>query len=153
MHWWCRSFVPSHWHGTIKLLSSDNYFVVSSLVFIHRSNLYIQHQLVAWVLKTKYDNLMWFWIMMTLSNGNSFRVTGPLCGEFIGPGEFPAQRPVTRSFDVFFDQRPNKQLSKQPWGWWFEAPSWSLWRQCNDNWINEWSPIWIVLYRNEAALL
>ena len=33
-----------------------------------------------------------------------------------GPGEFPAQRPVTRSFDVFFDLRPNKRLSKQPWG-------------------------------------
>ena len=31
-------------------------------------------------------------------------------------GEFPAQRPVTRSFDVFFDLRPNKQLSKQWWG-------------------------------------
>ena len=34
------------------------------------------------------------------------------------PGEFPTQRPVTRSFYVFFDQRLNKQLSKQPWGWW-----------------------------------
>ena len=60
-----------------------------------------------------------------------FRVTGPLCGEFTGPGEFLAQRPVTRSFDVFFDLRPNKRLSKQPWGWWFETPSCSLWRQCN----------------------
>ena len=40
---------------------------------------------------------------MTSSNGNIFRVTGPLCGEFTGPGEFPTQRPVTRSFDVFFD--------------------------------------------------
>ena len=70
--------------------------------------------------------------MMTSSNGNIFRVTGPLCGEFTGPGEFPAQRPVTRSFDVFFDLRPNKRLSKQPWGWWFETPSWSLWRQCNE---------------------
>ena len=28
-------------------------------------------------------------------------------------GEFPAQRPVTRGFDVFFDLHPNKQLSKQ----------------------------------------
>ena len=28
-------------------------------------------------------------------------------------GEFPAQRPVTRSFDVFFDLRLNKRLSKQ----------------------------------------
>ena len=35
------------------------------------------------------------------SNGNIFRVTGPLCGEFTGPGEFPTQRGVTRSFDVF----------------------------------------------------
>ena len=25
------------------------------------------------------------------------------------PGEFPTQRPVTRSFDVFFDLRPNKR--------------------------------------------
>ena len=37
------------------------------------------------------------------------------------PGEFPTQRPVTRSFDVFFDLRLNKQLSKQWWGWWFET--------------------------------
>ena len=32
------------------------------------------------------------------------------------PGEFPAQRPVTRSFEVFFDLHPNKPLSKQSWG-------------------------------------
>ena len=29
------------------------------------------------------------------------------------PGEFPTQRLVTRSFDVFFDLRLNKRLSKQ----------------------------------------
>ena len=58
--------------------------------------------------------------MMTSSNENIFRVTGHLCGEFAGPGEFPAQRPVTRSFGIFFDLRPNKRLSKQPWGWSFE---------------------------------
>ena len=46
-------------------------------------------------------------IMMTSSNGNIFRVTGPLCGAFTGPSEFPSQRPVTRSFDVFFDLSPN----------------------------------------------
>ena len=60
--------------------------------------------------------------MMMSSNGNIFRVTGHLCGEFIGPGEFHTQRPVTRSFDVYFDLRPNKRLSKQSWGWWFETP-------------------------------
>ena len=32
-------------------------------------------------------------------------------------GEFPAQRPVTRSFDVFFDRRLNERLSKQSRGW------------------------------------
>ena len=69
--------------------------------------------------------------MMTSSKGNIFRVTGPLCGEFTGPGEFPTQRPVTRSFDVFFDLRLNKRLSKQSWGWWFEMLSCPLWRHCN----------------------
>ena len=46
-------------------------------------------------------------------------------------GEFPSQKPVTRSFDVFFDLRLNKRLSKQSLGWWFETPSRSLWRHCN----------------------
>ena len=69
--------------------------------------------------------------MLTSSNGNMFHVTGLLCGGFTGLGEFPTQRPVTRSFDVFFDLRLNKRWSKQPWGRWFETPSWSLWRQRN----------------------
>ena len=47
------------------------------------------------------------------------------------PGEFPVQRPVTRSFDVFFDLPPNKRLSKQSWGWWFETPSRPLQRHRN----------------------
>ena len=69
--------------------------------------------------------------MMTSSNGNIFHVTGPLCGECTDPGEFPAQRPVTRSIDIFFHLRLNKRLSKQSRGRWFETPPWSLWRQCN----------------------
>ena len=32
-------------------------------------------------------------------------------------GEFPARRPVTRIFDVLFDLRLNKRLSKQSWDW------------------------------------
>ena len=47
------------------------------------------------------------------------------------PGKFPAQRPVTQSFDVFFDLRLNKRLRKQSWGWWFETLSRPLWRHCN----------------------
>ena len=47
------------------------------------------------------------------------------------PGEFPVQRPVTRSFDIFFYLRLNKRLSKQSWGWGFETLSRPLWRHCN----------------------
>ena len=54
--------------------------------------------------------------MMTSSNENIFRVTGPSCGDSPVTGGFPSQRPVTRSFDVFFDLRRNKMLSKQWWG-------------------------------------
>ena len=46
-------------------------------------------------------------------------------------GEFPSQRPVTKSFDDFLDLHLNKWLSKQSWGGWFETPSCSLWRHCN----------------------
>ena len=73
-------------------------------------------------------------IMMTSSNGNIFRATGPLCGEFTG--ELPAQRPVRRSFDVFFALRLIKRLSKHLRGWWFETLSRPLWRHCNGlSWI------------------
>ena len=43
-----------------------------------------------------------FSVLLAICGGNS-----PVTGEF------PAQRPVTRSFDVFFDLRLNKRLSKQ----------------------------------------
>ena len=46
-------------------------------------------------------------------------------------GELPVQTPVTRSFDVFFDLRLNKRLSKQWWDWWFETLSRPLGRHCN----------------------
>ena len=49
-----------------------------------------------------------------------------------GTGEFPTQRPVTRSFHIFFDLRLNKRLSKQWWGWWFETLPRPLWRHRND---------------------
>ena len=48
--------------------------------------------------------------------------------------EFPTQRPVTRSFDVFFDLHLNKRLSKQWRGWWFETPSCPLLRHRNVPW-------------------
>ena len=46
-------------------------------------------------------------------------------------GEFPSQRPVTRSFGVFFDLDLNKRLSKPSRRRWFETPSPLLWRHSN----------------------
>ena len=46
-------------------------------------------------------------------------------------GGFPLHRPVTQSFDVFFDLHWKKRLSKQSRHQWFEMPSCSLWRNCN----------------------
>ena len=65
------------------------------------------------------------------------------------PGDFPKQRPVTRSLDVFFDLRPNKRFSKQSWGWWFETLSCSLWRHCNVvPGIHQWS--WDSPHKGQA---
>ena len=44
-------------------------------------------------------------IMMTSSNGNAFRVIGPLWGNLPFTGGFPSQRLVTWSFGVFFNRR------------------------------------------------
>ena len=90
-----------------------------------------------------------------------------ICVNSLVPGEFPTQRPMTRSFDVFFDLCLNKRLSKQSWGWWFETLSCPLWRQCGtcpsvllsetrckpngwqQSWKydldNIWGPIWVAL--------
>ena len=59
-------------------------------------------------------------------------------------GEFPAQRPVTQSSDIFFDPRLNRWLSKQSWGQWSETPWSSLWRHCNEKGI--W--LWVATYFN-----
>ena len=69
--------------------------------------------------------------MMTSSNGNISASLALCPGNSPATGEFPSQRPVTRSFYVFFHLRLNKRLSKQSWGWWFEMPSHPLWRHCN----------------------
>ena len=49
-----------------------------------------------------------------------------------------SQRPVTQSFDVLFDLRLNKQLSKQSRRQWFEMPSPSLSHHCNGNFYSKY---------------
>ena len=46
-------------------------------------------------------------------------------------GEFALQKPVTGSFDAFFDLRLNKRLSKQSIRQWIETQSRPLWRHGN----------------------
>ena len=69
------------------------------------------------------DNAWWRHQMETFS-----ALLAICAGNSPVPGEFPTQRPVTRSFDVYFDMRPNKRLSKQSLGWWFVTLSHPFWR-------------------------
>ena len=74
--------------------------------------------------------------MMTSSFENISALQA-LCAESSSvTGEFPSQRPVTRSFDVFFDLRHNKRLSKQSRCRWFETPLCPLWRHWNTSWLS-----------------
>ena len=83
-------------------------------------NSFIAQESTAGLLTTWRHQMEAFSALLALCAGNS-----PVTGEF------PAQRPVTRGFDVFFDLCLNKRLSKQSWGWWFQMPLRSLWRHCN----------------------
>ena len=69
-------------------------------------------------------------------------------------GELPAQRPVTRSVDVFFDLRLTKRLSKQWWGWWFETPSCPLWRHRNAVYVcvTDTSTVLSSTYRHQCRV-
>ena len=90
--------------------------------------------MLAWLLRCWYvttllgrkSNTWWRHQMETFS-----ALLAICAGNSLVIGEFPAQRPLTRSFDVFFDLHLNKWLSKQSWGWWFETPLRPLWRHCN----------------------
>ena len=72
---------------------------------------------------------------MTSSNEIFFALLAICAGNQPAPGEFPAQRPVTLSLDIFFDLRLNKPLSKQSWGYWFETQPTPLWRHCNAKYL------------------
>ena len=101
---------PNTWSKTYQYrLSVNQKCSIIVVGMIHATSLWWRHQMET------------FSALLAICAGNS-----PVTGEF------PAQRPVTRGFDVFFDMRPNKRFSKQWRGWWFEMPSRPLWRLCND---------------------
>ena len=85
--------------------------------------------------------------MMTSSNGNNFRVTGPLWGEF------PSQTLVTRFFGVYFDFCLNKRLCKQSRRRWFETLSRSLWRHCNGGYVVSFFRNHVIIHQYPSGLL
>ena len=121
----CRTRTPSHTVGQWKKVTAVTFFRCPTM-----------SQTLPWnshprmprnsTSATQVDCAWWrhqmetFSALLTICAGNS-----PV------PGEFPTQRPVTRSFDVFFDLRLNKRLRKQSWGWWFETLPCPLWRHSN----------------------
>ena len=87
---------------------------------------YYQSAFEKWIVTWWRHQMERFSALLALCAGNS-----PVTGKF------PAQRPTTQSFYVFFDLRLNKWLSEHSWGWWLETLSRSLWRHCNDiKWLS-----------------
>ena len=114
---WCNISMDLQWMGIFEHIS---YKKGLSLVKKNSCSLWDYSPMIS--RKSWWRHQMeTFSALLAISTGNS-----PF------PGGFPAQRPVMRSFDVFFDLCLNKRLSKQPWGWWFETLSCPLWRHCND---------------------
>ena len=104
-HGWCAALVHQQ-HIVDSKTNTDDFYACKSSTF----------QLTWWR-----HQMETFSALLALCAGNSL-VTG----------EFPTERPVTRSFGVLFELRLNKRLSKQSLGWWFEMPSCSSCRHCND---------------------
>ena len=75
--------------------------------------------------------------MMTSSNGNIIRVTGPLCGEFTGHQWIPCTKASEAELWCFLWFAPELTVGKNSWGWWFQTPSRSLWRYCNESYSRE----------------
>ena len=77
-----------------------------------RTNSWSNVFLLAWVSR----NLGTWWRHQM----ETFSALLAICaGNSLVSGEFPTQRPVTQSFDVVFDLRLNKRLSKHWQGWWY----------------------------------
>ena len=107
--WWRKKRIRGH--KTLQLLKQFACSYVSS-----KLKWYPWHNFTLWR-----HRMGTFSALLAICAGNS-----PV------PGEFPTQRPVTRSFDVYFDLCPNERLSKHSWGWWLEMPPRPLWCHRNE---------------------
>ena len=126
------NLVPIRWQGHFNTYSITNMLLRNKLREI--SNLFTLIFVVI-----SYCSISYTWWRHQME---TFSALLAICaGNSPVTGEFPAQRSVTLSFDVFVDLRLNKRLSKQSWGWWFEMSSHPLWHHCNVywSWLLHWS--------------
>ena len=126
----CVAYQLRMWQGMVE--KSQHISTSLSLGPVHYGlNVCICINMIGWYPISKFDTSEWEWSWRR-HHMETFSALLTICaGNSAATGEFPAQRLLTRSFDVFFDLRLNKRLSKQWRGWWFEAPSRPLWRHCN----------------------
>ena len=123
---WCSGWNCQPWPSR-----SQNWMFVYFIIILSRSQQFptssSQNQVELGEWATGHF-MHWWWrhqmetfsALLALCAGNS-----PVTGEFL------SQRPVTQSFEVFFDLRLNQHLSKQWRRLWFDTPSCSLRHLCN----------------------
>ena len=70
---------------------------------------------------------------MTSSNGNIFRATGHLCGEFTSHRWIPRTKASDTELWCFHWSAPALTFEKTIVSWWFETPLGPLWRHSNAN--------------------
>ena len=109
--WRTSVIIVCHASGCTEMGLGLNQFYRSVIFAVCRITEALITRIWRWYL-TSFATAKWwrhqmekFSALLTICAGNS-----PVTGEF------PTQRPVT-NFDVFFDLRQNKRLSKQSWGW------------------------------------
>ena len=129
---WKSNFIP-HFARRVDMSLIVSQITSNLIVFFNRhacnrENIKVSHY--------------WTFVTVRLSPQRAIVVWSVSEAEYIvhlhGNGKFSAllalcEGPVTHSFDVFFDLRLNKRLSRQSRRRWFMTPSRSLCRHCNMN--------------------
>ena len=121
-------------HGSVTA-GCDHFSHRELTVSSHGGQFFSHVQCYVWQFRLAWSGCPWITsciIAWWRHQMETFSVLLDLCvGTSPVTGEFPAKRPMTQSSDVFSDLRLEKWLNEEPWGWWFETPSRSLWRHCN----------------------
>ena len=117
IHYWFRQ-----WFGA----------VIHSYIGYHGRNTPVNHLWITVYVLPDANIITTVLIMMMSSNGNIFRVTGPLCGEFTGHRWIPLTKASDAEIWWVFYMHQNNRLSTQSRHRWLETPSRSLWRLCNE---------------------